>query len=579
MGAHDEAIDGVTLEQYAGIAAALADELPLAAALAHEGLTKRVWKRADRAWKQRLAADGAAGPLFAAYERKHAEAEDWLGRSVAPLDEDVRAWLGFLRAYGTHGAPFELLTGAGLRLPDVARLQRRWSRRFAEDEQLGKQAAEIAAGDPGPMPAITVGTTELRPFPWSRGGAVRPPAAQAPVAEVEDALSAFPLDRYAALRAALAEQPPSRAETLARHGLDEARLSSLEAAWNPRLDADEACRRDYRRLFDHQRARLRSAASPAPAAPRFPPAPSAPAAPRFLPAPSAPPPAPLLPAPGAPPRAPLLPVPEAPRASLAGTSFALEIPSGPALPFVAGEAPAAVRAASSAPTPPARPALGGTALVVDAPRGRALPFPGAPEPARAPRALAGTALAVAVPSGPTLPFVAGEAPPAVDRAPAPRVAPAPGSLGGTALAVDVPRTPALPFGAAAAPSAPAPATAPPAGALRAGDKPAKANKLGELRSFELPRALPKPAEPAPPPPAPAPVPPFTLEQYASLCVELSAAPARVADTLTRYRLTAAEREALDRHFLDRFTREPSLRGAWQRACATYRDWLARASGR
>ncbi len=50
-----DALHGVTLEQYAGILAALADAHPLDAALANEALTAAGWKRADRAWKIKIA--------------------------------------------------------------------------------------------------------------------------------------------------------------------------------------------------------------------------------------------------------------------------------------------------------------------------------------------------------------------------------------------------------------------------------------------------------------------------------------------------------------------------------------------
>src|SRR4051812_33063604 len=96
MSAEIPACHGVTLEQYAGITAARADEVPLGAALAIERLDEAAWRRADRAWKGRLAGDGIDGPLFTAFQRKRVEAEDWLDRPVAPLAGDLRAWMGFL---------------------------------------------------------------------------------------------------------------------------------------------------------------------------------------------------------------------------------------------------------------------------------------------------------------------------------------------------------------------------------------------------------------------------------------------------------------------------------------------------
>ena len=113
----------------------------------------------------RLAADTATGPLFVAFAEKRAEAEDWFARPVAPLNDELRTWIAFLGAYGKHPAPFEMLARFGLRLSDLARLSRRWARRFEDDEALRKRAAEIMKAGPGPLPAITTGACELRPFP------------------------------------------------------------------------------------------------------------------------------------------------------------------------------------------------------------------------------------------------------------------------------------------------------------------------------------------------------------------------------------------------------------------------------
>ncbi|MFT3768967.1 MAG: hypothetical protein QM820_26300 [Minicystis sp.] len=252
------------------------------------------------------------------------------------------------------------------------------------------------------------------------------------------------------------------------------------------------------------------------------------------------------------------------------------------------------------------------------PRGPALPFEGAEvsEPASK-KPLAGTALALDLPAGPALPFVEGEAPPEVAEA-APREEPSPAKkLGATALAVDVPRGPALPF------AAPADAEVKPAEV----ESPTKTKRFAKLSlGMELPRDLfagmPQPTAapgapivgaqtnspaapdpgppsavapqsasapaslltPAPPSalaatsvlaPAPAePAAPLTLEQHASLCVELAATPERAAEIFARYRVTPAQKEQTEAYFRDRFAREPALREAWNRAYATYRDWLA-----
>ncbi|MEO7331669.1 MAG: hypothetical protein ABI193_24050 [Minicystis sp.] len=553
----DEAAAEISVEQYAGITAALADDLPLDAILDNEGLDPPAWKPVDAVWKQRLAEGGASSPLFTTFLARRSEAEDILARKVRPLDDDLAAWTTFLQAYGAHASPFDLLAAQGLGLPDLSRLQRRWSRRLTADQELSRKAAELAAKAPGPLPPLTVEPLVLKRFPWSTGPRARPAVSDEAGEAAREGLDELPLDRYAALRAELAEPNVELRILAPRYAVEPARFEALDALWKQRLGANPALQRDYQRLFEHQRARLRRPAEGRSEAPRYEPARHEPARlealplapPRIIDAPSV-----ALPAPN----------------RLAGTSLALDVPRGLELPFVAGEAPEEIRESSAEEAPRARPpGLGGTSLAVDVPRGPALPFAGqkAPVPAPPPNKLAGTALAVDVPRSPALPFVEGEAPEEIrvassEKPPPPRAS----SLGGTALAVDVPRAPELPFT----------------------PDPAKAKKL-EVRMFELPAHLrgvgvsPAPATPkaAPakaPAPAPLPLPALSIEQYASLHVELSAAPGRAAEVLTRYRLTETQRAAMERHFQGRFQRESGLRATFDQACATYRGWL-RSQGR
>lgn len=95
-------VEGVTLEQYAGVSAALIEGFPLPAVLNAEGLDARAWPRVSLRWSQRLAAGGAAGPLAASYRDTLAFARGWLGRRVAPLEDDLGVWLAFLNAWSAH---------------------------------------------------------------------------------------------------------------------------------------------------------------------------------------------------------------------------------------------------------------------------------------------------------------------------------------------------------------------------------------------------------------------------------------------------------------------------------------------
>ncbi len=449
-----ELVHGVSLEQYAGITVALAEGFPLDAVLTNERMTRDAWGRAEPAWKVRVAKEGIAGPLFAELSAKRAVAEDCLARGVAPIDADLAAWMSFLAAYGAHAAPFELLQGNGLGLNDLSRLQRRWARRMAEDPRLPKQAAELAKKGPGPLPPLRVDRSVLKPFPWSPGAAPAPvpvvPKVEAP-AETSLAPGRVRLFTYVIVKAQLAENPGDEARVLAKLGMND--FATTDAGWQVILRGDPELERDYRRLLEAQRAKIRAAAKQRPS----------PAVAESVPARAPEPVAPALPLPALP--TPTVSAPVGiprPSAKLAGTSLVLDLPQKAALPFVEGAAPAP------------------------------LPAPPAPTPTVEARQ------------------------------------PAPGArLAGTSLAVEVPARSALPFPAAPPAPAPAAATSPPV---------------------------------------------LTLVQHASLCCEIAEAPDHAMETLARYQVTPAAKQAADEHYAERFAREPSARAAWDRAYQTYRVW-------
>jgi hypothetical protein len=66
---------------------------------------------------------------------------------------------------------------------------------------------------------------------------------------------------------------------------------------------------------------------------------------------------------------------------------------------------------------------------------------------------------------------------------------------------------------------------------------------------------------------------LTLEQHASLCVELAVAPDRAEETLLRYGLTRAEQRETDAAWRARLGRDPDAQLRWDRAFAAYRGWL------
>lgn len=185
---------GLSLEQHAGITVALAEGFARAEVLAQEGVTEVAFRRADIAWKKRLAADARqGGALFAAHQEKRALAEDWLRRDVAPLDTDIGAWLGLCNAFGPGSESLELLRRWSLTLADIARIGRAWERQLARDAKLRARAAELRASAKPPS-RVSVSPARLRPFPWSTPAPRPAPAGQgAPVVSRAPERDAEPL--------------------------------------------------------------------------------------------------------------------------------------------------------------------------------------------------------------------------------------------------------------------------------------------------------------------------------------------------------------------------------------------------
>lgn len=305
--------------------------------------------------------------------------------------------------------------------------------------------------------------------------------------------------------------------------------------------------------------------------------------------------------PAPPPKAPQV---KRPPAALSGTSMAVVLPKGPALPFAGAASPSA---------PPQPPPPAGSVE----PRSEVSATPAVK---RAPAALSGTSMAVVIPKGPLLPFAGGVAPgqsPPSDASggetapPAPPVKRAPAVLSGTSMAVVVPKGPMLPFGGvpagssahtAARPSAEAspwaadvvgtfdgvlpraepavpfdPGATPSLKPASAGESLAKlaGNPTGTIDKTTAPPAAPLPfAAPAEPPPLG-----FSIQQYASLCVEIATAPDQVEAALLRYRITAEQRKTLDAYWQGRIAADPTVWMSFDRAYTAYKDWFAPSRGK
>jgi hypothetical protein len=66
---------------------------------------------------------------------------------------------------------------------------------------------------------------------------------------------------------------------------------------------------------------------------------------------------------------------------------------------------------------------------------------------------------------------------------------------------------------------------------------------------------------------------LTLEQYASLAVELGERPERRAEILSRYRVAPAAFEPLCSAWQRRLAEDTGMRDRFERGCAEYRRWL------
>ena len=554
------------MEQHAGIAVALAEGFSRADVLGQERIDEAAYRPADVAWKQRLVADAAAeGSLFAAYRAKRAEAEDWLHRKVTPLDGDLGAWLGFLKAWSAAPRPFDILERAGLRLADVARLGRSWERALAADPKLRKRAEELAAA--AEMPSrVTVDPSKLRPFPWSPGA-----AAEAPLeAESHDEAPVTPPD--------LAEVVVVQA--VPSYMREDGLWSPIEPSTRAPGSVPVQGSAPGRVLPSYARDVAPDATAPVfylrggDALPfsgegASPPAVSTPDENRILPAPSGE-------------TALVFELPRTvatpfERSSAPAPTPPQETPSPVALQshpghFQQGVPPLAARGAAVPPKPLAPLASGGTPESPGTPRGQGAKS----EPAF------GTVAVFELPRGLVLPF-------------APR-APGSGRIGETLPLVTPSENPSLPFGdapatpgakaesAAARPPAqsgetvllgpaisppPTPFARPPAAPQQALCPPAHPPSPAAARP-DAARSAP-PAAPRGGPPVGHPAgqsPPLSLEDHAVLCAEIALRPGRAGDTLARCGLDPASKAALDAHFNALRSAQPAADAAWNK---TYRE--------
>ncbi|MGH7298087.1 MAG: hypothetical protein ACRELB_24320 [Polyangiaceae bacterium] len=159
----ERVIGGLRLREYAAIYAATSEGFPLEVVLEGEGVSPAEWVAADEAWGDELASDlQGGGSISDEFDLALLEAQAGYRRPIPPLDEDLGAWLRFVRAWAAAEDPVRYLQERGLGPNDLARLHRLWSQRIADDQALQRQALGLLEVD-GPAPEPHPEPLELRP--------------------------------------------------------------------------------------------------------------------------------------------------------------------------------------------------------------------------------------------------------------------------------------------------------------------------------------------------------------------------------------------------------------------------------
>jgi hypothetical protein len=263
------------------------------------------------------------------------------------------------------------------------------------------------------------------------------------------------------------------------------------------------------------------------------------------------------------------------------------------LPFIEGDANLAPPPLSTPLPAPKKTGLEGTRDIGDLRAILAsLPFARSAAPTPEPRVSRALPEPPALAAEPPSVVVRAVAPPEPSTAvaPPPLVAPEPPAyvpvpakgkdLRGTSLAVDSPSRPALPFERGSS-SPGSSVEAPPISVAR--PEPPRPKAPSDLREtsavFFAPQSQALPFSTRTPAAPPGEASTLTVEQYASLCVDLAGDPARAAETLRRYHLSPEQKRAIDAEWHARFAREPSAWLAWDRAYKTYQAWIAGQKGK
>ena len=123
---------GVPLSVYAAVRGFTAEGVPLAESLAHAAIAPEAWPAVEAAWSARLAESAHDDlSLITACDEHRFRAEAHVERPLPPLDEELRAWLDFFRAFTAAADPLAFLAEHRLVEADLFRLLALWQARSA----------------------------------------------------------------------------------------------------------------------------------------------------------------------------------------------------------------------------------------------------------------------------------------------------------------------------------------------------------------------------------------------------------------------------------------------------------------
>lgn len=246
----------IPLEQIAAVFAAEQEGFALEEVLAVEGIESELWEPARAESIVSVATDVEQ---HARYTEALIASQDRLHCDVAPVFDDVSAWVAFVHA--VDKASFATLASThGLVSNDLSRLERHWRTRFAEDAALSKQAKALRKSPPA-LPALVVGERTLVPSPYAKAKDSEVEAPAEPAAE-EDGDGYDQLHRMATLYAVLSTNV-SLVASFTRFGFDDIDTAKKAITlWDTQIKENEQLRNDFRALVSHYRRRRELHVSP-----------------------------------------------------------------------------------------------------------------------------------------------------------------------------------------------------------------------------------------------------------------------------------------------------------------------------